>query len=76
MILFEEETGFLWLRPRPRYGIKFFYEQTLKQDWPTLRLVRPAREWKLACRAATDAALNYCSVRRCFSQPTHTALRC
>ena len=28
-------------------GIKFFYEQTLKQDWPTLRFVRPAREWKL-----------------------------
>ena len=28
-------------------GIKFFYEQTLKQQWPTLRFVRPAREWKL-----------------------------
>ena len=28
-------------------GIKFFYEQTLKQPWPTLRFVRPAREWKL-----------------------------
>jgi len=28
-------------------GIKFFYEQTLKQDWPTLRFVRPPREWKL-----------------------------
>jgi site-specific recombinase XerD len=28
-------------------GIKFFYEQTLKQAWPTLRFVRPAREWKL-----------------------------
>ena len=28
-------------------GIKFFYEQTLKQHWPTLRFVRPAREWKL-----------------------------
>lgn len=23
-------------------GIKFFYEQTLKQEWPTLRFVRPA----------------------------------
>ncbi len=28
-------------------GIKFFYEQTLKQQWPTLRFVRPPREWKL-----------------------------
>jgi integrase/recombinase XerD len=28
-------------------GIKFFYEQTLQQPWPTLRFVRPPREWKL-----------------------------
>jgi site-specific recombinase XerD len=28
-------------------GIKFFYEQTLKQPWPTLRFVRPPREFKL-----------------------------
>ena len=28
-------------------GIKFFYEQTLKQAWPTLRFVRPAAEHKL-----------------------------
>ncbi len=28
-------------------GIKFFYEQTLKQSWPALQFVRPAREWKL-----------------------------
>ncbi len=28
-------------------GIKFFYEQTQKQPWPTLRFVRPPREWKL-----------------------------
>ena len=28
-------------------GLKFFYEQTLKQQWPTLRFVRPPREWKL-----------------------------
>jgi integrase/recombinase XerD len=28
-------------------GIKFFYEQTLKQHWPTLRFVRPPHEWKL-----------------------------
>lgn len=28
-------------------GIKFFYEQTLKQPWPTLRFVRPQPEHKL-----------------------------
>jgi integrase/recombinase XerD len=28
-------------------GIKFFYEQTLQRDWPTLRFVRPPREKKL-----------------------------
>jgi|GEM_PF-2888918 len=28
-------------------GLKFFYEQTLKQSWPTLGLVRPQPEHKL-----------------------------
>ena len=28
-------------------GIKFFYEQTLKQEWHTLELVRPNRKKKL-----------------------------
>ena len=28
-------------------AIKFFYEQTLRQEWPTLALVRPPRERKL-----------------------------
>jgi integrase/recombinase XerD len=28
-------------------GLKFCYEQTLKQPWPTLRFVRPPREHKL-----------------------------
>jgi len=28
-------------------GIKFFYEQTLKREWTTLRFVRPPREQKL-----------------------------
>jgi hypothetical protein len=27
--------------------LKFFFEQTLRQSWPTLGLVRPAREYKL-----------------------------
>ena len=28
-------------------GIKFFYEHTLRRDWPILRLTRPAPEYKL-----------------------------
>jgi integrase/recombinase XerD len=28
-------------------GLKFFYEQTLQQTWPTLGLMRPQREYKL-----------------------------
>lgn len=28
-------------------SLKFFYQQTLKRDWPTLDFVRPAREKKL-----------------------------
>jgi site-specific recombinase XerD len=28
-------------------GIKFFYQYTLRRDWPTLRLTRPAPEYKL-----------------------------
>ena len=28
-------------------GIKFFYERTLRRDWPTLQLVRPAPDYKL-----------------------------
>jgi integrase/recombinase XerD len=28
-------------------AIKFLYEQTLRQEWPTLTLIRPARERRL-----------------------------
>ncbi len=28
-------------------GIKFFYEHTIRKDWPTLKLARPAKEKKL-----------------------------
>jgi len=28
-------------------GIKFFYERTLQQPWPTLELVRPGKDYKL-----------------------------
>ena len=35
-------------------GIKFFYENTLRRDWPTLRLVRPAPEYKLPVILSRD----------------------
>lgn len=35
-------------------GIKFFYERTLQQQWPTLRLVRPAYEYKLPVVLSRD----------------------
>ena len=35
-------------------GIKFFYENTLRRDWPTLRLVRPAYERKLPVVLSRD----------------------
>jgi integrase/recombinase XerD len=35
-------------------GIKFFYERTLGQTWPTLQLVRPARERKLPVVLSRD----------------------
>lgn len=35
-------------------GIKFFYEHTLQQHWPTLRFVRPPREKKLPVVLSRD----------------------
>jgi len=35
-------------------GIKFFYETTLRQPWPTLGLVRPAYERKLPAVFSRD----------------------
>ncbi len=35
-------------------GIRFFYEQTLKHPWTTLRFVRPAREQKLPVVLSRD----------------------
>jgi integrase/recombinase XerD len=35
-------------------GIKFFYETTLHQQWPTLELVRPAPEYKLPVVLSRD----------------------
>jgi integrase/recombinase XerD len=42
-------------------GIKFFYEQTLQRQWPTLPLIRPPRERKLPvvlnCDSDTGTAM-------------------
>ena len=35
-------------------GIKFFYQQTLRREWTTFDLVRPAREKKLPVVLSTD----------------------
>lgn len=35
-------------------GIKFFYEQTLKQEWHTLQLIRPDRKQKLPVVFSTE----------------------
>lgn len=35
-------------------GIRFFFEQTLRQDWTTLRFVRPTREHKLPVVLSRD----------------------
>src|SRR5687768_11419482 len=43
-------------------GIRFFYERTLRQQWPTLKLVRPAPEYKLPVVLSRD------EVRRILSE--------
>src|SRR5262245_50724594 len=35
-------------------GIKFFFEHTLKRDWPTLAFVRPAKQHKLPIVLSPD----------------------
>jgi site-specific recombinase XerD len=35
-------------------GIRFFFEQTLRREWPTLRFVRPAPEHKLPVVLSRD----------------------
>lgn len=37
------------------FGIKFFYEQTLKCTWHTLQLVRPDKESKLPVVISFDS---------------------
>jgi integrase/recombinase XerD len=45
-------------------GIKFFYEQTLRQQWTTLRLVRPQREKKLPVVLAREEVRSILSLVR------------
>ena len=35
-------------------GIKFFYEHTLKREWPTLTMIRPPKEHKLPVVLSVD----------------------
>ena len=49
-------------------GIKFFYQHTLRRDWPTLRIVRPAREYKL------PVVLSREEVRRVSGGSPHSCL--
>jgi hypothetical protein len=61
-------------------GIKFLYEQTLKQPWPTLRFVRPPQEWKLPVVLSREevrqilAAVRECSCT--FTARTRRTARC
>jgi integrase/recombinase XerD len=48
-------------------GIRFFYQYTLKRDWPTLDLVRPARENKLPVVLSRDEVRQILScIRRSY----------
>ena len=49
-----------WARPTCTTAIcaiKFFWERTLKRDWTTVGLVRPAREKKVPLKDVFEAAL-------------------
>ena len=50
-------------------GLKFFYERTLRREWPTLDLVRPARKKKL------PVVLSIAQVRRILGHIRHPRYR-
>jgi integrase len=50
-------------------GVKFLYEKTLRRDWPTLPLIRPAHEKKLPVVLSRD------EVRRLLSEVQVTVYR-
>ena len=47
-------------------GIKFLYEQTLKRDWPTFKLVRPPKERKLPVVLSREEVLRVLGCLRSF----------
>ena len=51
-------------------AIKFFYEQTLHQEWPTLTLVRPPRERKLPVVLSREEVHR---ILGCLRQPCYQA---
>lgn len=51
-------------------GIKFFYEQTLQQSWPTLKLVRPRKEKKLPVVLSIEEVER---VLKCVKRPHNQA---
>jgi len=46
------------------YGIKFFYEYTLKRDWPILTMVKPSQERKLPVILNREEVLHFLSCIR------------
>jgi len=74
----EEEIRqyFLWMKNVKHYsraattialcGIKFFFRQTLHQDWTTLKLVRPARDQKLPVVLSLEEVRNILGRVRLF----------
>ena len=77
-LITEEELRqyFLYLKNDKQYsrstctialcGIKFFYEHTLQQEWPTLTLVRPPRERKLPVILSREEV---CRILSCLRKP-------
>ena len=49
-------------------GLKFFYQQTLRRDWVTLDLPRPAREKKLP---AVFSTTEVCLILGCLRRPAY-----
>ena len=56
-------------------GIKFFYRHTLRQEWPTLNLVRPARENTLPVVLRDRSKITWYFDMRFTSKTTHIVQR-
>lgn len=51
-------------------GIKFFYEYTLRRDWPTLELIRPIKKQKLPVVLSTEEVQR---ILACVRRPQNRA---